>query len=286
VIELLALASAVLYGTGDFFGGLTARRVNAVAAVAVSQFAGLVLLAAMIAFLPGVPSSRDLLWGVSAGLTGGAGVALLYRALAVGTMAVVAPTTAVCAVVVPVLAAFAMGERLKAITAAGIGLAIVGIFLVSQQERPEHAADLRTTMRTVPPGIGIAVWSGVAIGLFFLSLARTTGQGGLWPLLFARVTSVLLFVAIAVVTSRPLGMPAGVLKLAVGGGIFDMLANALYVVAARSGPLSVVVTLASLYPASTVVLAHVVLGERLSPMQKAGIFCTLTAVVVIVGTAR
>ena len=108
----------------------------------------------------------------------------------------------------------------------------------------------------------------------------------MWPLLFARITSVLLFVAIAVGTSRPLGMPAGVLRLAVGGGTLDMLANALYVVAARSGPLSVVVTLASLYPASTVVLAHVVLGERLSTMQKAGIFCTLTAVVVIVSTAR
>ncbi len=283
--ELLALASAVLFGAGDFFGGLTARRVNAIAAVAVSQLVGLALLAVSIPFLPGVASSRDVLWGVAAGLTGGTGVALLYRALAVGTMAVVAPTTAVCAVVVPVLAAFALGERLKVITGAGIVLAVTGILLVSQQQRPEHAAGLRTTMRTVPTGIGIAVASGIAIGLFFLALARTTSAGGLWPLLFARITSVLMFLVLASATARSLRMPAPVVRTAVASGVLDMLANALYVVAARSGPLSVVVTLASLYPASTVVLAQMVLGERLSGMQKVGIFCTLTAVVVIVGTA-
>jgi uncharacterized membrane protein len=286
VTELLALASAVLYGAGDFFGGLTARRVNAIAAVTISQFVGLVVLAAAIGFLPGIASSGDLFWGIAAGLTGGAGVALLYRALAIGTMAVVAPITAVCAVVVPVLAAFGMGERLKVVTGAGIVLAIVGIFLVSQQERPEHATGLRATMRTMPTGVGLAVLSGIAIGLFFLSLARTTPEGGLWPLLFARVTSVLLFVGLSLATSRPLRMPAPVFRIAVASGVLDMLANALYVIAARTGPLSVVVTLASLYPASTVVLAHVVLGERLSGLQKIGICCTLTAVVVIVGTAR
>src|SRR3954454_23337067 len=133
MIELLALASAVLYGSADFFGGLTARRANTIATVVWSQFAGLVLLLLVLPFLPvATVSSRDWIWGFIAGFSGGIGVAFLYRALAVGTMAVVAPTTAVIAAMIPVLFAFAIGERLRALTFAGVGLALVSIFLVSR----------------------------------------------------------------------------------------------------------------------------------------------------------
>ena len=133
MIELLALVSAVFYGSADFFGGMTARRANTVATVFVSQFAGLVLLLVALPFLPAAnPSSRDWIWGVIAGLSGGIGVALLYRALAVGIMAVVAPITAVCAAMIPVIAAFANGERLRLTAMAGIALAFAAIAMVSQ----------------------------------------------------------------------------------------------------------------------------------------------------------
>ena len=125
MLYFLALASAALYGAADFLGGLASRRASTVAVVIVSQLAGLLLLAAMMPFLPDAqPSTRDLWWGMAAGVSGGVGVGLLYRALAVGTMALVAPTTAVCAVVIPVLAAVALGERPSMRVVAGIVLAL------------------------------------------------------------------------------------------------------------------------------------------------------------------
>src|SRR6476619_4742666 len=140
MIEILALASAVLYGSADFFGGLTARRANTIATVVWSQAAGLVLLLLVLPFLPAtIVSSRDWTWGFIAGLSGGIGVAFLYRALAVGTMAVVAPTTAVIAAMIPVLFAFAIGERLRLLTFVGVALALVAIFLVSRPAVPEEA---------------------------------------------------------------------------------------------------------------------------------------------------
>jgi uncharacterized membrane protein len=136
MIELLALISAVLYGSADFFGGLTARRANTVATVFVSQLAGLVLILLALPFLPAATvSTRDWIWGIVAGLSGGIGVALLYRALAVGTMAVVAPITAVCAAMIPVFFGFALGERFRPLTIAGIVLAFVAIVLVSQPRK-------------------------------------------------------------------------------------------------------------------------------------------------------
>ena len=280
----LALASAALYGAADFLGGLASRRASTIAIVLVSQAAGLVPLALLLFVLPGAPSGQDFVWGAIAGLAGSVGVALLYRALAIGTMSIVAPTTAVCAVMLPVLVEAFRGERLPPLTQGGIGLAVVAIVLVSQQDSPE-SADAGSTRRVIPPGIGLAFMSGVAIGLFFLALARTSAAAGLWPLFASRGLSMLVFGAIAAAGSQGLRLDRKVLKIAVACGVVDMLANALYLLASRGGPLSVVVTLASLYPASTVVLARVVAGERLSRRQGIGVACALAAVVVIVSTS-
>ena len=284
---ILALASAALYGAADFLGGLASRRASTIAVVIVSQAAGLLPLALLLAVLPGTPTGSDLLWGAVAGLAGSTGVALLYRALAIGTMSIVAPTTAVCAVMLPVLAELWRGERLGPVTIGGISLALVAIVLVSQQRQGAEtttpvAVGSRGAVRALPPGMGLALLSGVAIGLFFLALARTAMTAGLWPLLFSRGLSIVVFTGIALAGSHRMGLPRPVLTLAAGCGVVDMLANALYLIASRGGPLSVVVTLASLYPASTVVLARIVVGERLSNRQNVGIACALTAVVLIV----
>ena len=279
----LALASAALYGAADFLGGLASRRASTIAIVLVSQAAGLLPLALLLFVLPATPSAQDFVWGTIAGLAGSAGVALLYRALAIGTMSIVAPTTAVCAVILPVLVEAARGERLPPVTQAGVAVAIVAIVLVSQDDS-SSPHDSRTGRR-LPPGIGLAFASGVAIGLFFLALARTGPGAGLWPLLASRGFSMIVFGAIALAGTQGLRMPRTVLKTAIACGVVDMLANALYLVASRGGPLSVVVTLASLYPASTVILARVVIGERLSRRQGLGIVCALAAVVLIVSTS-
>ena len=282
MIELLALGSAVLYGSADFFGGLTARRANTIATVFWSQFVGLALLALVLPFLPAATvSSRDWIWGFVAGFSGGIGVALLYRALAVGAMAVVAPTTAVIAAMIPVLFAFVLGERLRLLTMVGVALALVAIALVSRPATDSTSLE-KTKPRGFPPGFGLALLAGVSVGIFFLSLARTSMATGMWPLIAARISSVALFGLIALVARRTLRMSGIATATVSTGGALDMAANALYMIAARIGPLSIVVTLASLYPASTVLLARLVLGERLSAVQITGILCALGAVVIIV----
>ena len=279
---LLALASAVLYGAADFLGGLASRRESTTAIVVTAQTAGLLALLLIIPLLPASSPSRwDLAWGAVAGVAGGIGVGLLYRALAVGRMAVVAPTTAVCAVVIPAAAGLLAGDRLATHTAVGMALALIAIVLVSRESGGSGAR--HGSHGLFPRGTSIALAAGVAIGVFFLTLARAEPAAGRWPLVCARLGSVVLFGVLALCTSQPLRLSRPVLKLAGAAGVLDMCANALYLVASQRGPLSVMVTLASLYPASTVLLARIVLGERLNAWQMSGVICALAAITLIVG---
>jgi drug/metabolite transporter (DMT)-like permease len=280
VFAILALASAVVYGAADFIGGLTSKRASTIVVVVLSQLAGLLLLAAVLPFMPASsPQRADWWWGATAGLTGGIAVALLYHALAAGTMAIVAPIAAVTGVIVPVFVSLGLGERPGPGALAGIAIALVAIALVSRPgEAPAHVEPDRRTS-----GIGLALGAGVAIGMFYLSLARTGANAGLWPLVAARLTSVTLFGIVAAATGRSVVLPARVGATVAVGGALDMLANLLYLLATRAGPLSVAVTLSSLYPASTVLLARAVLNERLSATQTIGVVFALGAVVLIVG---
>ena len=279
---LLAIASAALYGAADFLGGIGSRRASTIAVVVASQGCGLLSLLLILPFLPASsPSLRDLLWGTTAGVAGGIGVALLYRALAIGRMAVVAPTTAVCAVIIPVAAGVLTGDRLAPLTIIGIGLALVAIFLVSRQAL--GSGDTATSSALLPAGVWLALASGVAIGLFYLALARSGTAAGMWPLVGARVASVALFGILAMWNAQSLRLTAPVARIAAAAGVIDIGANALYLLGTRYASLSVVVTLSSLYPASTVLLARVVLGERLNVWQVAGVICALMAIAFIVG---
>src|SRR5690242_1683654 len=199
MVYLLALGSAFFYGAADFAGGLTTRRAGAIPVVMFSQFSGLAVLVLLLPFLPHAsPLRSDLLWGVAAGLTGSVGVALLYHALAIGTMAVVAPTTAVCAVAIPVLISVVLGERPAPLAVGGIALGIASIVLVSQHSNEATTDGLEGTVRrALPRGVGTALLSGVAIGFFLLTLAQTHPAAGLWPLVVSRSVSALLFSVIA-----------------------------------------------------------------------------------------
>jgi drug/metabolite transporter (DMT)-like permease len=170
---------------------------------------------------------------------------------------------------------------------AGIALGIVSIVLISQQQGGTQAPPVApASPRSHRSGVGTALASGIAIGFFLLSFAQTGSAAGMWPLLIARMVSVTLFAVMAIAGGRSIRMPAPVTALAILAGVMDMLANALYLLATRQGPLSTVVTLSSLYPASTVLLARMVLGERLQPWQITGVGCALTAVVLIVSGGR
>ncbi|MGE5804086.1 MAG: EamA family transporter [Gemmatimonadota bacterium] len=276
---LLALLSAGFYGAADFTGGLATRRAATLPVVLLSQGAGLVLLALALPMLPpATPSNADLWWGALAGVAGGIAVALLYRALAVGTMSIVAPITAVTAVALPVLTSIALGERPGRTAVIGIVLGIVSIVLVSRQTA--HPA-VRPSGRQAS-GIGPALIAGIAMGIFLLALAQTGSEAGLWPLLTDRIASIAFFGIVMAVARASPRLPRRLLALALGCGTLDMVANALFLIAVRIGPFSPIVTLCALYPATTVLLARAILAERLSAWQAAGVVSALIAVVVIV----
>ena len=272
---LLALASAVVYGAADFCGGLATRRATAFAVVAFSQLAGLAALLFLLPWLGGDPTGADLAWGAAAGVAGACGLVLFYRALAEGVMSVVAPVTAVSAAALPVLGGLVLGERIGPWTLAGIALALVAVVLVAAED---GLGSLRTAR---PANLLPALASGVALGLFFVLLDRTREDAELSPLVAARVVSVLVVVVLARLVSRSLSVPRGVLPVVLLTGVADMTANALFLLAAQQGQLAITGVLASLYPVSTVVLAQLVLGERLAATQAVGLAAAGVAVVLI-----
>ena len=273
---ILALSSAVFYGTADFLGGLAARRATALASTVWAQGVGLVLVLLALPLFPAPPpSATGALWSVGAGLTGGLGVALLYYGFAVGRVSVVAPVTAVCSIAVPVVVAMGLGERPGPLALFGIAVAVASVALISRHRDPQ--ARTKAADRSLAIGLGC----GVLIGAFLVCLARTGDSSGLWPLLIARAVSTVALAAVARVARVPVTVPRSVLPVVIACGAIDMLANALYLVAVREGPLGLVATLASLYPASTVVLARLVLRERLQPVQSVGLACAAAAIVMI-----
>ncbi len=275
---VLALACALVWGAGDFCGGLAARRAPALAVVAVSHVVGLGLLVLVLPWLGGAPRPEDLAWGAAAGVAGGAGLALFYRALATGTMSVVAPVTAVTAAGVPVLAGVLGGERVGPWAATGVVLALAAVVLVSAQDglsslRPAGAADL-----------GPALLAGSVFGLFFVLLDRTADDAALSPLLASRTVSVALVVGLSLARGQSLGVPRPALPWVLLAGVGDVSAGALFLLATQAGgQLAIVGVVASLYPVSTVLLAQVVLRERLVRAQVAGLLTAAAAVVLITG---
>lgn len=283
--SLYALLAAVLYGAADFLGGIATRRATMIGTVLVTQGAGLVFLLLVTPLLPDAHLTRhDVLFGALAGVTGSVGVALLYLALAIGPMSVVAPITAVCAAIVPLGIGLLLGERPHPVAGIGVVLALVAVGLLSQADTPGGTSGSATAASPARLGRGVrvALASGVAVGGFFAALAQTSSSAVLWPLAISRTVSVTMFLTTALVSGRPAGVPRAALGPALACGALDMVANALYLAAARQGQLGLVATLASLYPASTVLLARLVLGERLGAWQQVGVGGAVAAILLIV----
>lgn len=273
---LLALASAVVYGTSDFLGGLASRKASVFGVVALSQVAGLAALLALLPWLGGPVTVADLAWGIAAGLAGATGLVVFFRTLAAGVMSVVAPVTAVTAAAVPVLVGLLEGDRIGVWSAAGIVLALIAVVLVSAE------GGLSALRAARPASLPPALAAGAAFGVFFVFLDRTGDGSGLTPLVAARLASVCLVVAVAFAGRRPLRVARPALPLVVASGVGDMSANALFLLATQQGgQLAIVGVIASLYPVSTVLLAQVVLRERLVPAQLAGLASAFAAVVLI-----
>ena len=275
----LGLLVAATYGAGDFFGGLASRRRSATLVVLWSQGAGLAGLLLLVPLLGGSPSGRDLGLGVAAGLIGLCGVLLLYRGLALGRMSVVAPVTAVGAAFVPFLWGVADGEGLPVTRLVGAVLALAGVALVSRghadAEEDEEAAESPLV------DLVLALGAGTAFGIVFVLLARVGDDAGLWPVLTQRAASVPTLLVAATLAGVPRRASRADLRLIVPAGLCDAGANALFVVAARTGALSVVGVVSSLYPAATVLLAAVVLKEHVTGAQGVGLLLAGAGVVLL-----
>ena len=276
---VLGLASALVYGGADFVGGLTARKAGALVVVTVSQAAGLLLVLAALPLLQGGgPSGQAVVWGLASGVAGGAGVAFFYRALSKGRMSVLAPITAVEGAIVPVVWGLVIGERPGALALTGVAVALVAVVLVSSSSDPD-AVDPAGPGVGLPagrrrggtPGLVDALLGGAAFGAFFITLEQAGTGAGVWPLVFARASSLSLLLLTALALRRSLRPPAGTWGPIVLTGTLDMFANLLYLLATGYGLLTIVAVLTSLYPASTVVLARLLLQERLARVQLVGL---------------
>jgi uncharacterized membrane protein len=276
VAVVLALSSAVVYGAADFLGGLSSRRAPVYGVVALSQVIGVLALLPLLPWLGGPVGPSDLAWGATAGIAGSTGLVLFYRTLASGVMSVVAPVTAVTSAAVPVLVGLLGGDSIGPWAAAGIALALVAVVLVSAE------GGLSALRAARPATVAPALAAGAAFGIFFVLLDRTSQDSGLTPLVAARVASVALVVLAALAARQSLVVGRGALPLVALAGLGDMAANALFLLATQQdGQLAITGILASLYPVSTVVLAQVVLRERLAAAQLVGLGAAVTAVVLI-----
>lgn len=278
---LLALAASACWGTSDFTAGMLARTVPVAVVLGVAQGIGLAL-AAVIVVAGGwpAPGAGPLLASLGAGLGVIGGLACFYRALATGTMSVVAPIAA-SGVVIPVLAGVLGGDQLGVAQAVGMVAAVVGVVLASRQ--PAAGAP-HVDRRAHRDSVILALVAACAFGSYFL-LAHIGARGGVaWLLLLAHVTSVggvVAAIALApslALAAKPHRRDLGLLAFA---GVLDFAATGLYGVANRTGALSIVAVAGSLYPVATVLLARSVLRERVSRAQALGIGLALTGVALI-----
>jgi drug/metabolite transporter (DMT)-like permease len=275
---LLALAASISYGAADFTGGITTRRSAPLVVVLLSQLAGLVLLLLLTPFL-GFHDFRavDVALGAGGGIVGGAGVMLLYRGLATGRMSIVAPVTALEAAAVPVVFGLVTGERPSAVALAGIALGFVAVGLVSWSS--DHLDGKQRGL--AQPGLLDAFGAGLAFGVFFILLSRAGVGNALWALAGVKIGSITIAGLGLLIFSQVFEVSRTTFWLIAVAGFFDMGANLLYLLATRSGLLSLVAVLTSMYPATTVVLARFVLKEKIERIQLSGLTLAMLAIVMI-----
>ncbi len=275
---LLALLTSALYGVGDFVGGLVSRRRPLTSVLLVSQTAAVILLVPRGAGVLGSATAASLAWGALAGVGVAVGMAGLFRGLAIGTMGVVAPISAL-SVVVPVLAGVLAGERFGLVVALGLAVAVAGAVLASGPER-RRGAD-RPSLQPVV----MAVLAAVGFGIAQLSIARGSASGVTETVFTANLVTWVLYVAAAALRRAPVRMRGWDLVGALAVGAAGVGATLAFGTASRAGALTVVAVLAALYPAITAVLGWRLLGEHLRGIQRAGVVAVLAGVALIAGGA-
>lgn len=274
--QALALASATSFGISDFVGGVASRQVVALRVLLVSNPVSMVLMGLAAVFQGGRISPSVVVLGVLGGFSQALGTWWFYAAMAAGPISVVSPLAAVVDAGVPVCIGAVLGERPGLLAGAGIAVALCAVVLISW-----HAGDGSVNPRLTQGALWLTIASGVALGLNFVFLDRTPTDCGLWPLLFSRAAATLLVFVVAA-GSGNLKLPSGTaLRLALLIAVLDTVANITMLIALKLAMLSLVSVLISLYPAATVVMAVVLLGERVRGRQIVGMVLAAVAVAMI-----
>jgi drug/metabolite transporter (DMT)-like permease len=269
----LALGASLSWGLGDFVGGLKSRSLHVLTVLVVSQVAGLAAaLVWVVASGDGIPGWSATAWAAAAGASGCVGIGTLYRGMAIGAMGIVAPISAVAAVI-PFTVGIASGERPSVLQVIGILLALAGVGVASRE--PSHAGGGRAN------GIGLALIAALAFGLYFVFADRAADESIPYAVATARSVSLLLAFVAALVVGASLRPGRASLPALATVGLCDVGANMLFSLATTRGFLSVVSVLSALYPVATVVLAALVLRERVSAVQRLGVAVALLGAVLI-----
>ncbi|MGA5037680.1 EamA family transporter [Streptomyces capoamus] len=268
---LLALGSSLAYGCADFLGGLGARKAHVLRTVMVAAPASLAVELLLWPFLGASFDPGALGWGAASGVASAAAFALLYRTLAIGPMNVLSPVTALVSAALPVAVGLLQGEHLTAAGLVGLPLALVAVVLVSAGHGAGAARPSRTALL-------LAFGAGAAIALQLVFLHQAPSDSGVAPLITGRAVSSAVTLAAAGLLRRRMGPERPAYALSAAAGVLDSVANLLFLLAARSGDLTVVAVVTALYPAGTVLLARGVLAERIHRGQLVGLGTAAVAV--------
>jgi drug/metabolite transporter (DMT)-like permease len=267
------LASAFSWGAADFSGGVATKRSAVYTVIVASQLiGGLYLLALAFMLSEPVPAVPFLLLGSLAGIFGAAGLVALYTALAQGQMGVVSPVAALVTALLPVVVSF-FGEGLPKVTSLlGFGLAFIAVWFLSRgnSRAPIHLRELKLPMA-----------AGAAFGMFFILINQVSAVSVLWPLVAARFASVVLVFLFALARRQIPSPDLSQLPIIALTGVLDSTGNAFFALATRTGRLDIAAVVSSLYPASTVLLAWLVLKEKLARRQWVGVLLALLALALI-----
>ncbi|HXD11137.1 MAG TPA: DMT family transporter [Anaerolineales bacterium] len=275
---LYGILSAASWGAADFIGGIATKRTAAYRVLFLAEVASLFpfLITAILIREP-VPPIRDLVWGAAASLVGLAGLTILYRALADGRMSITAPISAMLAAVVPVIfGLLTLGIPAPA-TIIGFGLAFGAVWLISQTDALNWRLPLQG-LRNLSD-LRLPLFSGIFFGFYFVLIHNATQHAFFWPLVAARFAGFVAFGLYALITHQPALPPRDVWGYSIVNGLIDIAGNAFFVLSAQAGRVDVAAVLGAFYPASTVLLAWILLKERVNYVQATGIALAFAAIV-------
>lgn len=267
-----ALAASITWGAGDFSGGLATRRAQVLSVVVGAYTVGFIVLVALaLIWSEPFPTTLDLIWGSVAGLAGAVGLVAFYQALAVGRMGIVAPLAAMLSAAVPVLFGAFIEGLPGPIQLIGFMLAFIAVGLISGLG----------VVKGRPKGLGLALLAGLGFGSFFILISRVSHGSVFWPLAAARLSSLLFLLVVVLIRHQKVLPEKSVWLVVFLAGALDVAGNVFFVLATHAGRLDVAAILSSLYPAVTVLLATIILKERVTRLQAIGIVVALVAIPLI-----